>query len=420
MRPVPRTRAIDSDDPRQGAVPVLDTLYLIKIGEIRLKEGNRGEFERFLRQDLTRRLATIEHRLSSREGRFYLKVDGRSAKEAEFILSRTPGINAWARSLRAAKDMQSITKAALQVLEPAIARGAGTFKIEARRSDKSFELDSYGIARALGSTLLEAHPDIHVDVHKPDITIFVEIREKAYVYGDGFAGVRGLPIGSGGRGLLLLSGGIDSPVAGFRMLSRGLALESLYFHSHPYTSQQAWDKVRDLAANLATFSGGIVMHTIQFTDVQLKIKKDAPADRSTLYLRACMMMAADMVARSRVLNAIVTGESLGQVASQTAENMRFTESYTSYPVLRPLVGTDKEDTIRTARAIGTYELSILPYEDCCVLFAPKHPVLKAQFNAEREAFDHAGLVDVVTDAVRTMQTITLPFSLTPPQAEARR
>jgi len=399
---------------------VLDTLYLIKIGEIRLKEGNRGEFERFLRQDLTRRLATIEHRLSSREGRFYLKVDGRSAKEAEFILSRTPGINAWARSLRAAKDMQSITKAALQVLEPAIARGAGTFKIEARRSDKSFELDSYGIARALGSTLLEAHPDIHVDVHKPDITIFVEIREKAYVYGDGFAGVRGLPIGSGGRGLLLLSGGIDSPVAGFRMLSRGLALESLYFHSHPYTSQQAWDKVRDLAANLATFSGGIVMHTIQFTDVQLKIKKDAPADRSTLYLRACMMMAADMVARSRVLNAIVTGESLGQVASQTAENMRFTESYTSYPVLRPLVGTDKEDTIRTARAIGTYELSILPYEDCCVLFAPKHPVLKAQFNAEREAFDHAGLVDVVTDAVRTMQTITLPFSLTPPQAEARR
>jgi len=399
---------------------VLDTLYLIKIGEIRLKEGNRGEFERFLRQDLTRRLTTIEHRLSSREGRFYLKVDGTSAKEVEFILSRTPGINAWARSLRAIKDMQSIAKAALQVLEPAMARGAGTFKIEARRSDKSFELDSYGIARALGSALLDAHPDIHVDVHKPDITIFVEIREKAYVYGDGFAGVRGLPVGSGGRGLLLLSGGIDSPVAGFRMLSRGLSLESLYFHSHPYTSQQAWDKVRDLAANLATFSGGIVMHTMQFTEVQLKIKKDAPPDRSTLYLRACMMMAADMVARSRVLNAIVTGESLGQVASQTAENMRFTESYTSYPVLRPLVGTDKEDTIRIARSIGTYELSILPYEDCCVLFAPKHPVLKAQFNAEREAFDHAGLVDVVTEAVRTMQTITLPFSFTPPRAEVRR
>lgn len=399
---------------------MLDTLYLIKIGEIRLKEGNRAEFERFLRQDLTRRLNSIEHRLSSREGRFYLKLDGSCAAQAEFVLSRTPGINAWARALRAPKDMQSITEAALQVLEPAIAAGASTFKIEARRSDKSFELDSYGIARALGSALVHAHPEIRVDVHRPDITISVEIREKAYIYGDGSTGVRGLPVGSGGRGLLLLSGGIDSPVAGFRMLSRGLSLESLYFHSHPYTSQQAWEKVRDLASNLATFSGGMVLHTMQFTEVQLKIKKDAPADRSTLYLRACMMLAADMVARSRGLNALVTGESLGQVASQTAENMRFTESYTSYPVLRPLVGTDKEDTIRTARAIGTYELSILPYEDCCVLFAPKHPVLKAQFDAEREAFDSTELVDIVTDAVRNMQTINLPFSFTPPQAEARR
>jgi thiamine biosynthesis protein ThiI len=399
---------------------MIDTLYLIKIGEIRLKEGNRAEFERTLRQDLTRRLTTIEHRLSSREGRFYLKFDSAHAEQVEFILSRTPGINGWARSLRAPKDMQSITKAALQVLEAAMSRGALTFKIEARRSDKSFELDSYGIARTIGSSIIDTHADIGVDVHHPDITIFVEIREKAYVYGDGSPGVRGLPVGSGGRGLLLLSGGIDSPVAGFRMLSRGLALESLYFHSHPYTSQQAWDKVRDLALNLATFSGGMLLHTIQFTEVQLKIKKDAPADRSTLYLRACMMMAAEMVARSRVLNAIVTGESLGQVASQTAENMRFTESYTTYPVLRPLVGTDKEDTIRTARSIGTYELSILPYEDCCVLFSPKHPVLKAQFNAEREAFGLTGLTDVVTEAVRTMQTLSLPFSFTPPRAEARR
>lgn len=398
----------------------MDTLYLIKIGEIRLKEGNRAEFEQLLRQDLSRRLATIEHRLSSREGRFYLKVDHSSTEQVEFILSRTPGINAWARSLRVPKDMHAIHAAAWQVLAPALARGARTFKVEARRSDKSFELDSYGIARAVGSSILEAYPELAVDVHNPDTTVFVEIREKAYIYIDGELGVRGLPVGSGGRGLLLLSGGIDSPVAGFRMLSRGLALESLYFHSHPYTSQQAWDKVRDLALNLATFCGGMQLHTVSFTDVQLKIKKDAPADRSTLYLRACMMMAADMVARLRVLNAIVTGESLGQVASQTAENMRFTQSYTSYPVLRPLVGTDKEDTIRTARQIGTYELSILPYEDCCVLFSPKHPVLKAQFNAEREAFQKAGLTDAVAEAVRSMQTHALPFSFTPPRAEAHR
>lgn len=396
----------------------MDTLYLIKIGEIRLKEGNRAEFEHLLRRDLARRLSKIDHRLSSREGRFYLKVDHANAAQVEFILSRTPGINAWARSLRVVKDMPSIYEAARQALVPCLERGARTFKVEARRSDKSFDLDSYGIARAVGSAILDAHPDLVVDVHNPDTTIYVEIREKAYVYTDGSPGIRGLPTGSGGRGLLLLSGGIDSPVAGFKMLSRGLALESLYFHSHPYTSQQAWDKVRDLALNLATFSGGMQMHTISFTEVQLKIKKDAPADRSTLYLRACMMIAADIVAKARVLNAIVTGESLGQVASQTAENMRFTESYTSYPVLRPLVGTDKEDTIRIARSIGTYELSILPYEDCCVLFSPKHPVLKAQFYAEREAFEKLGLTEAVADAVRSMQSIDLPFSFTPPQAAA--
>lgn len=398
----------------------MDTLYLIKIGEIRLKEGNRAEFEHLLRRDLSRRLSTIEHRLSSREGRFYLKVDHSSAAQVEFILSRTPGINAWARSLRVVKDMPSIFEAARQALAPALEQGARTFKVEARRSDKSFDPDSYGIARAVGSSILEAHPDLVVDVHNPDTTIYVEIREKAYVYTGGSPGIRGLPVGSGGHGLLLLSGGIDSPVAGFRMLSRGLALESLYFHSHPYTSQQAWDKVRDLALNLATFSGGMQMHTVSFTEVQLQIKKDAPADRSTLYLRACMMIAADMVAKARVLNAIVTGESLGQVASQTAENMRFTESYTSYPVLRPLVGTDKEDTIRIARSIGTYELSILPYEDCCVLFSPRHPVLKAQFDAEREAFEKVGLTQAVADAVRSMRSIDLPFSFTPPQAEAHR
>jgi len=396
----------------------MEALYLIKIGEIRLKDGNRAEFENRLKRDVKRRLSSFHSEISSREGRYYLKVDEENAAQAEFALSRTPGINGWARAAKMPKDMVRIRAAAIAAMEPLVARGAASFKVEARRSDKGFPFDSYGIARELGGTILERFPSVHVDVHNPDATIFVEVREKAYVYTDGTPGLRGLPIGSGGKGLLLLSGGIDSPVAGYRMLSRGLALESLYFHAYPYTSQEAWDKVRDLAANLATFSGGMTLHTAPFTEVQLKIKKDALPEKATLYLRSCMMMAADMVARSRVLNAIVSGESLGQVASQTAENMRFTGSYTDFPILRPLVGTDKEDTIRTARAIGTYEISILPYEDCCVLFSPKHPVLKAKFDEEREAFDALGFRDVVAEAVSRVETLDLPFTFTPPRATA--
>jgi len=402
----------------KGDLAAMEALYLIKIGEIRLKDGNRAEFENRLKRDIKRRLSSFHSEVSSREGRYYLKVDEEHALKAEFALSRIPGINGWARAHKMPKDMTRMRVAAIAAMEPLVAQGAKTFKIEARRSDKGFVLDSYGIARELGGTILERFPTIRVDVHNPDAIIYVEVREKAYVFSDPSYGMRGLPIGSGGRGLLLLSGGIDSPVAGYKMLSRGLALESLYFHSYPYTSKEAWEKVRDLASNLATYSGGMTLHTASFTDVQLKIKKDALPEKSTLYLRACMMMAADMVAKGRGLNAIVSGESLGQVASQTAENMRFTGSYTDYPILRPLVGTDKEDTIRLARSIGTFDISILPYEDCCVLFSPKHPVLKAKYDEERAEFDGLGFREAVAQAVSTMETVELPFTFTPPQATA--
>lgn len=392
-----------------------ETLYLVKIGEIKLKEGNKASFENLLKLDIKRRLSGARTRLSSREGRFYLVVPNRDKARAEFVLSRTPGVNAWAEAIRTRKDIDAITDAASVALKAAIARGAASFKVEARRSDKAFHLDSYAIARELGGRLLEAFPALKVDVKTPDAVVNVEIRERAYMYCDGGAGVRGLPIGSGGKGLLLLSGGIDSPVAGFRMLCRGLALEALHFASWPYTSQEAWEKVQDLASALAAYSGGIQLHSIQFTDVQLAIRKGAPPEKSTLYLRACMMIAADTVARRRGLKAIVTGESLGQVASQTAENMRFSGSYTDFPVLRPLVGTDKEDTIRQARQIGTYETSIRPYEDCCVLFASPHPLLKADFDAERAAFDSLGLAGEVAKAVDAMSTAHASFRYSPPR-----
>jgi len=292
----------------------MDALYLIKIGEIRLKEGNRTEFEQRLKHDLKRRLSSIHSEVRHRDGRYYLTVAEEHAGLAEFVLARTPGVNGWARAVMTSKDIDAVRAAVLEAAAAVVARGAATFKVEARRSDKSFPLSSYEIASGLGADILERFPSLRVDVRAPEATLYVEIREKAYVYTDGYPGVRGLPIGSGGRGLLLLSGGIDSPVAGYRMLCRGLSLESLYFHAYPYTSREAWEKVRDLAATLASFSGGMTLHTASFTDVQLRIKKDAPAEKTTLYLRACMMIAADMVAKARGLNAIVSGESLGQVA----------------------------------------------------------------------------------------------------------
>ena len=392
----------------------MKALFLIKLGEIQLKDGNRNEFIERLKRDLKKRLTGITNVLETRQGRFYLSVDETDADKAAFIIARTPGVNGWAKAIRARKDMESIHIAALANMAAAMKHGGRSFKVESRRADKSYPLESYDISREVGGRILAEWPELRVDVKNPETVIYVEIREHAYVYNDGEAGIRGLPVGSGGRGLLLLSGGIDSPVAGYRMLSRGLALESLYFHAYPYTSKEAWEKVRALAKVLATFAGGMIMHTIQFAETQLKIKKDAPADRSTLYLRACMMLAADMLATKRGLGSIVTGESLGQVASQTAENMRFTQSWTSYPVFRPLIGTDKEDTIRCARKIGSYEISILPYADCCMLFSPKHPLIKAMFEEERVAFEKLGLVEQISAAVAATETLHLPFDFIQP------
>ncbi len=387
----------------------MEALYLIKLGEIHLKEGNRKDFIATLKFDIKKRLSGIPNSITTRDGRYYLTIDEAQAHNAEYILSRTPGINGWARALKAEKNIEAIAAIALLAMRPKVAAGAASFKVESRRADKGFPLDSYAISREIGGRILQAFPQLRVDVHNPQTVLNVEVREKAYVYTDGEKGVRGLPVGSAGKGLLLLSGGIDSPVAGFMMASRGLALEAIHYTSYPYTSKEAWQKVRDLAGVLSRYTGTITLHTVSFTEVQLAIKKDAPADCATLYLRAAMMIAAQALAEKRRLSCLVSGESLSQVASQTAENMRFTQSYTNFPVLRPLVGTDKEDTVLTARMIGSYEISILPFEDCCVLFSAKHPILKADFEKERRAFDSLGLVPLINTALESVESLEIPF-----------
>lgn len=356
--------------------PTMNT-YLVKLGELTLKGGNREEFEDCLKNNLRAMAGATRLRIQMRNGRFFVRVPEGDAPLVEGVLSRVFGIAGWAKAEPAEKEIGAIGEACVRAAREAAARGAKTFKIEACRADKAFPLDSYGIMREAGGAVLAAVPELSVDVRCPDAVIDVEIREKAYVYGVEHRGRRGLPVGTGGRALLLLSGGIDSPVAGYMMARRGMRLGAVYFHAYPYTSAEAREKVHALARKLGTYALPIKLTTIPFTKVQLHIREKAPAAWTTLLSRMAMMETASRLALMMKAKCLITGESVGQVASQTIENMACAESRSALPVLRPLVGTDKIDTIDLAKAIGTYETSILPYPDCCVVFSPKHPVLKA-------------------------------------------
>ncbi|MCX7025455.1 MAG: tRNA 4-thiouridine(8) synthase ThiI [Spirochaetes bacterium] len=387
----------------------MDIIYLIKIGEIILKLGNRREFEDRLRYDLKRRLSGIPARIEISVGRYFLHTGEEHAPAVELILSRTPGVNGFAKAFKREKNMDEIAAAAVLAAREASDGGASSFKVESRRSDKSFPLDSYAISAAVGEIILEKVPALRVDVRNPDVVINVEIRDKAFIYGRVQVGQKGLPVGVSGKGLLLLSGGIDSPVAGWMMAKRGLSIEALYFHAYPYTSDEALGKVKRLAELVADYAGEVKLHVASFTEVQLAIKKRADESRTTLYMRGAMMRVAHRVAAMSGAHSIITGESLGQVASQTAENLRFTGSFTDLAILRPLVGIDKEDTIRMAKAIGTYETSILPFEDCCVLFSPRHPILKAVLDEERKAYDAMELDPLLDETILSMLTFRYGF-----------
>jgi thiamine biosynthesis protein ThiI len=328
----------------------------------------------------------------------------------EEALGRTLGIAGWAKTRKCEKTVEEVIASCVAEGKSLFEKGLRSFKIEARRTDKSFPLDSYGIRSQAGRAVEEAVPGLKVDVHSPQALIEVEIREKAYVFAMARRGLRGLPVGTAGRGLLLLSGGIDSPVAGFMMASRGMGLDGLYFHAFPYTSEQARQKAIRLAAILGRYALGVRLYTVGFTEVELRIKERAPEAWLTVLLRMAMMECAEKLARRIRAKCLITGESLSQVASQTVENLSCTQSRISLPVLRPLVGLDKEDIIRTARTIGTYETSILPYEDCCVLFSPPHPVLRGSVEEAGGLYEKMELDALIGEALdkRVMEKCGFP------------
>jgi thiamine biosynthesis protein ThiI len=370
----------------------MDRLYLLRLGELTLKGENRDSFEAKLKRDLKRRLEGVPNKVNIQNGRFFLSVGEENAARAEHALAHLPGIAGFARTLAVEKDIGAILVAAEELSRQGpYAGGKRAFKAEARRSDKSFALNSHEIACRIGERVLDSLPGTRVDVHKPEFTVSVEVRDRAYVYVDGVTASRGLPIGSSGKGLLLLSGGIDSPVAGYLMGLRGLFLEAIHFHAYPFTSKEAQAKVEELASIIARWTGPIRLHIVPFTETQMRIKEMANEDETTLLMRAAMMEVADRIAKAGGANCLITGESLGQVASQTMESMRFTGSTTDLPVFRPLVGHDKLYTMDLARSIGTYDISIQPFEDCCVIFSPKHPKLKPDLALEREEYRKLGL-----------------------------
>ena len=371
--------------------------YLGKLGELTLKGSNLKLFERLLVSNVKTYLLSVNAKVTLHAGRLYIECEDSASEAVEYTLRHLIGITGWAKAEVVEKDIEAIQKKVYELTLIAKENGAKTFKINAKRSDKGFVLDSYGIMREAGN-LVYSEKLLDVDVHNPDVTFTVEVRDKCYVYSDSEKGCRGLPVGSSGKGLLLLSGGLDSPVAGYRMMRRGMTVDCVYFHSYPYTSQEAQEKVERLAEIISGYGLRTHINIIPFTEVQMQIKKKAPENFSTLMLRMCMMKAASMLAERIGADCLITGESLGQVASQTNENMAVTESMAELPLYRPLIGLDKEEIIETAKQIDTYETSILPYEDCCVLFSPKHPILRASVEEARKIYREMEIDELVKKA----------------------
>lgn len=358
-------------------------LILLKCGELALKGLNRHTFEDVLVKNCRRRIEPLgAFDFYKAQSAIYIEPRGTDIDLDEAVerLTRVFGVAALTRSAVVEKNFDAIRAQAPSYLAGAL-ETANTFKVEAKRSDKSFPMKSPELCTELGAVLLEAFPHLTVDVHQPDVTVYVEIRERgAYLHTDQIRGAGGLPVGTSGRAMLLISGGIDSPVAGYMMGKRGLEIAAVHFVSPPYTSAHALEKVRTLCKKMAAWCGRVRLFVVPFTETQLAIRDRCPEDVFTIIMRRCMMKIAERLARENGCGALITGESVAQVASQTLDAIACTDAACTMPVLRPVIGMDKDEIVKVAYKIDTFETSILPYEDCCTVFTPKHPKTKPRLD----------------------------------------
>lgn len=372
--------------------------FLIKYGEIGVKGKNRYMFEDALMKQIRIALKDVDGNffVSKELGRIYVDTDGDYDYEDTLDrLGKVFGIVGICPMVRIeSKDYENLKKRVVEYVDEVYPDKNFTFKVDTRRADKSFPGTSESINAELGEVILNAFPEIKVNVRKPDVLIKVEIRTYINIYSLEIAGPGGMPVGTNGRAMLLLSGGIDSPVAGYMIAKRGVRVEAVYFHAPPYTSERAKRKVIELAQLVAKYSGPLNLHIINFTDIQLAIYENCPHDELTIIMRRYMMKIAERIAVENGDQALITGESIGQVASQTIQSLFCTDAATTLPVFRPLIGFDKQEIVEISEKIGTYETSIQPYEDCCTIFVAKHPVTKPILaDIERSEEKLEGIID---------------------------
>ena len=385
-------------------------VLLLKCGEIVLKGLNRKTFEDRLLKNLKRRMAHVaDCEISMRQSVVYVEIPDDA--DADAVMECASRVFGFATISRAAvcpeKTLESVIATAKDYLAANFA-AAKTFKVETKRGDKKFPMTSTEISQHVGGELADLFPEVRPDMHHPDLVVNVEMREKyAFVHAGPVPGAGGMPIGSNGRAALLLSGGIDSPVAGWMMAKRGLELCAVHFFSYPYTSERAKEKVMELAELLTHYAGRMEVYVVPFTEIQEAIRDNCPEDMFTLIMRRFMMRLAERVAQEHDAGALITGESLGQVASQTMEAMNVTGAVCSMPVFRPVIGMDKEEIVQISRKIGTFETSILPYEDCCTVFTPKHPLTRPKKFKVEEAEKVLDVDALVEKALSGVECVTL-------------
>ena len=387
----------------------MNDIILLKLGEIVLKGLNRKSFEQKLMGNIRRRLAPLGNfRVYCLQSTVYVEGEEGADMDAAFeAMQQVFGVISLSRAAPCEKNKEAIAALAIEYLRDEM-ESAKSFKVESKRSDKAFPMTSIELSQYVGGELADAYPDTAVDVHDPELTVHIEVRDlAAYVHAAPVPGAGGMPVGSNGVAVTLLSGGIDSPVSTYMIAKRGVRLIPVHFFSFPYTSQQAKDKVIELGHQLTAYCGRMTMEVVPFTHIQEEIRDKCPEEYFTLIMRRFMMRIAQHIAEANGAKAIVTGENLGQVASQTMEAMASTQAVTHLPVLQPLIGMDKEEIITLARKIGTFDTSILPYEDCCTVFTPRHPRTRPQVS-EVEAAESALDIDaLVQGAIQGIERISL-------------
>ena len=388
----------------------MNEMILLKLGEMVLKGLNRHSFEDKLQANIHRRLNGLgRFRVYTRQSTTYVEPmeDSCDMDAAWEAMKKVFGVVGLSRARACEKDKDAILKACHEYLDDRL-RTARTFKVETRRADKTFPMTSIQLSQYVGGELDELYPNLQVDGHHPELTVYVEIRDyAAFVHANPDPGAGGLPVGINGRAVSLLSGGIDSPVASYMIAKRGVALDMVHFFSYPYTSPEAKEKVLELARLLTPWCGRLTVHVVPFTAIQEELRRSCPEEMFTLVMRRFMMRIAQRVAKRCGAKALVTGESLGQVASQTMDAMTVTGQVVDIPVLRPVVGMDKEEIVQISRKIGTYDTSILPYEDCCTVFTPRHPRLRPTVEEAEAAEAGLDIEAMVQAAVEGIERIRL-------------